>query len=94
MTLVPGGEAQAIFGNASFGPIFGGIGGGIFGGAYDIYIADKCNMNNKSGTDFPFSYNYGSKYQKGQHQSWTALCGALSGKQFKVVEYEVFQVIK
>jgi hypothetical protein len=85
MTLIQGKEKYTIYDDLSYGP--------VFGGGYDICIADNCNSNMDSHAYFPVSYNCGFKYQNNQ-ESWTAFCGATKGKNFRVIEYEVFQVIK
>jgi hypothetical protein len=61
---------------------------------YDLFIADGCNANNNSYADFPYSYNRegSSKIEKSQ-QSYTDFCGAPSGHNFRVLEYEVFRVL-
>jgi hypothetical protein len=65
------------------GPTFGR-------GKSDIYICDRCNVNN-SHSNFPQSYNFGSKYKQTQ-ETWVEFSGAKEGKSFRVVEYEVFLV--
>ena len=71
---------------ASYGP--------TFGGGHDIYLSDKCNENNGSYTNFPHSYNLASNPYTNNQASHTAFCGAASGKNFKVIEYEVYKVIR
>lgn len=48
-------------------------------------------------TFFPYSYNFNSsdpsKRYKYNQNAWTALTGVPEGKKFKVVEYEVYQVV-
>jgi hypothetical protein len=85
MTLTQGEENNAIYDKFDWGP--------VFGNGFDLYIANKCNQNSDSGANFPSSYNRGSKYQYNQ-QSWTLFSGATNGYKFKVVEYEVFEVVK
>jgi hypothetical protein len=75
---------RAIYNNQTSGP--------TFGDSNDIYIADKCNTNNNSTSNFPISFNYNGQYTKGQ-TSCTAFSGAVDGKNYKVEEYEVFKVI-
>jgi hypothetical protein len=75
---------KAIFGRKSNGP--------TFGGGCDLAIADKCNTNRSSYAHFATSYNYYGKYQRNQ-QSYNALVGATHEHNFRVIEYEVFQVI-
>jgi hypothetical protein len=87
MSLIPGQEIKAIYDYQGFGPVFGGGGGGN-----DIRISDKCNQNN-SFSYFPYSYNCEAKYQRNQ-VSYSVFSGAQSGANFKVLEYEVFQVLK
>ena len=85
MTLIQGQEQKAIYDRNNLGP--------TFGGGCDLYIADKCNQNSNSYAIFPTSYNCGSKYQKNQ-QSYTLFSGATNGYKFRVIEYEVFEVVK
>ena len=63
-----------------------------FGGGPDMHLADGCNGNYSSGCDFPYSYDGNGKYEKNQ-QAWTALTGSTNSNYFKVLEYEVYQVI-
>ena len=75
---------KAIYCHTGYGP--------IFGGGHDMYISDGCNGNNNSGCNFPYSYDGNGKYEKNQ-QAWTALTGSTNSNYFKVLEYEVYQVI-
>ncbi len=84
MTLIQGHEQKAIADRIDYGP--------VYGGGHDLCIADKCNQNN-SGANFPTSYNCGSKYQQNQ-QTYTLFSGATNGYNFRVIEYEVFEVVK
>ncbi len=84
MTLIQGHEQNAIWDHISYGPVYGG---------YDLVIVDNCNQNNKSYANLPTSYNCGSKYEKNQ-QSYTLFSGATNGYNFRVIEYEVFEVVK
>jgi hypothetical protein len=77
---------NAIGNNYNYGPIFGGSG--------DIAIYDKCNQSNGSYTNFPNSYNLASNPYTNNQASYTAFCGATSGYNFKVIEYEVYKVIR
>ncbi len=85
MTLIQGKEQNAIRDYIGYGP--------TYGGGNDLYIADKCNQNKDSYANFPWSYNCGSKYERNQ-QSYTLFSGATNGYNFRVVEYEVFEVLK
>jgi hypothetical protein len=85
MTLIQGKEPYAIYDYIDWGP--------IFGGGSDLVIRDKCNQNKDSVANFPNSYNCGSKYQNNQ-QSYTLFSGATNGSGFRVIEYEVFEVLK
>jgi hypothetical protein len=75
------GNQYATANVASYGP--------TFGGGHDIYIADKCNANSSSYSNFPTNFNYNGQYTNGQ-ASYTAFSG---GYNYRVVEYEVFRVI-
>ena len=68
--------------------------GPTFGGGYDIYLSDYCNSNADSMTYFPTTYNLEGqgKYTRKQ-DSLTAFCGAKKGCKFRVIEYEVYQVL-
>jgi hypothetical protein len=85
MTLIQGNEQYAIWDHINCGPIYGATGAGC-----DLAIYDKCNQNSDSYANFPYSYNCGSKYQNNQ-QSYTLFSG---GYNFRVIEYEVFEVVK
>ncbi len=84
MTLIQGKEQYAIQDSINYGPVYGGC---------DLIIYDKCNQNKDSGASFPSSYNCSSKYQNNQ-QSYTLFSGATKGSGFRVIEYEVFEVVK
>ena len=64
----------------------------MFGSGADLAITDECHQNKESCVNFPFSYNFDNKYTYNQ-EAWTLLCGNPKGKNFKVKEYEVFEVI-
>ena len=82
MTLIK--PQSAIACRSDYGP--------TFGGGHDIHISDKCDANNNSHANFPISYNFASKPYANSQASWTAFSGATDGKNFKVLEYEVFKV--
>jgi hypothetical protein len=77
---------SAVCNNYNYGP--------TFGGGHDIQISDKCNENNSSYTNFPSSYNLASNPYTNNQTSYTAFCGATSGRNFKVIEYEVYKLIR
>jgi hypothetical protein len=85
MTLIQAHEQYAIVTDSNYGP--------IFGGGHDIVIGDGCNYAANSSACFPTSYNCDSKYYNNQ-ESYADFSGATSGCNFKVIEYEVFQVVK
>jgi hypothetical protein len=85
MSLINGYESHAIKNDANWGP--------GFGHGRDLAIADRCHQNNKSFANFPTSYNYNGKYTESQ-ASFTAFVGATVGYNFRVVDYEVFEVVK
>ena len=60
--------------------------GPTFGNGHDIHICDKCNVNNGSYSNFPYSFNCNGQYTNGQ-ASYTAFSGAVKGKNYKVLEY-------
>jgi len=66
--------------------------GPTFGDGHDLYLADKCNANMSSYCNFPYRFNCNGQYSSGQ-ASFTAFCGAVSGYNYSVLEYEVFRVI-
>jgi hypothetical protein len=82
--MVPNDGTGLIQKYCAYGPIFG-MGG-------DIVIADKCHLNNSSRANFPSKYNAEGphKYENGQYAVFS---GATVNSNFKVEEYEVFQVI-
>ena len=84
--MVPNSGSNLICCHTSSGP--------IFGGGHDIYISDNCNTNNSSYSNFPTRYNITgpTPYTQGQ-PSYTAFSGATANKNYKVTQYEVFQVI-
>lgn len=74
---------QAIFRSKNSGPFFGNK---------DIYIADKCNLNQMSHSSFPKSYNYTPKPYQKIKSTYKLFVGALENSSFGVKEYEVFKV--
>ena len=67
--------------------------GPIFGTGHDIYIADKCNSNSDSYTNFPGSYNRGSGEKIVNNQASKLTFGGVpSGDSMRIEEYEVFRV--
>lgn len=74
---------KAIYDHHKWGPSFG---------QGDILITDKCNQNSQSYTNFPYAYNIEGKY-KNHQQICLAYSGVPNGKNFRVMEYEVFKVI-
>ena len=83
---MPVSDNKLIYCNNGYGP--------AFGGGYDIYMCDNCNISNSSHAYFPTYYNVEgpNKYTRGQ-ASYTAMSGATYGSNFRVTEYEVFQVV-
>ena len=84
--MIPEGETRLICCNSSWGP--------TFGDGCDLRIADDCNTNRHSYTNFTFTFNCEGplKYLNSQH-SYMAFSGATLSKYFMVEEYEVFQVL-
>ena len=66
---------KAVGCSAVLGPLFG---------EYDVRVADRCNSNYESFSNFPQSYNTDPPYPKNQHTT-SVFCGATSGNRFKVV---------
>lgn len=64
------------------GPIFG----------EDIRIKDYCNSDHKSYAKFPTDYNFVSGEGYSEQEVWTMFSGATKGKNFKVVDYEIYKV--
>ena len=59
----------------------------------DLVIADRCDINAYSLSDFPCTYNrQGSAYKQDSQESRASFSGATQGLKFKVIEYEVFKV--
>ena len=75
---------MAIYDNSNFGP--------TFGCGHDIFLSDKCHQNNNNRCNIPCSF-VNEKYKNGQ-KSYMDFCGAKNGYNFRVTEYEVFQVIR
>ena len=84
--MVPNHDNYLIYCGTSYGP--------IFGDGHDIVISDSCNTNNNSNSNFPHRYNITgpNPYTNGQ-PSYTAFSGATANYNYKVTQYEVFQVI-
>lgn len=84
--MVPKDGNNLIYNYEDYGP--------TFGGGFDLCIADQCNINNNSIADFPTTFNRrGEKKLVNGQDSYRAFTGAREGKNFKVLEYEVFKVI-
>jgi hypothetical protein len=73
-------KSKAIFNHIRHGPTFG----------KDLVISDRCNQNPSSHSEYSKHY----KYAYGKQLMVSSFCGAPKGEKFRVVEYEVFQVIK
>ena len=69
----------------SFGP--------TFGDGHDLYLADNCNINTSSYANFPYCYNRAENKITRNQESYNIFSGAPSGYNFRVLEYEVFQVL-
>lgn len=67
--------------------------GPIFGGGTGLLICDECNTKTSSYYTVN-SYNTVENKYTNDQTGWTALTGATNGPHFKLVEYEVFQVIR
>jgi hypothetical protein len=84
---VPQNGQHLIHCHPRYGPIFGA-------GSSDLFIADGCDANTNSYASFPHTYNReGSNKIVQSQQSYTDFSGAIVGYNFRVVEYEVFQVL-
>ena len=62
---VPTGKDNLIFGGSGYGPTFGGG----KGKGHDMYISDNCNVERKSHSWFPETFNNegeGRKWEKNQ----------------------------
>ena len=85
---VPQNENYLIFCSNGCGPTFGNV------FHSDLCIWDDCNSNNKSYSNFPKTYNFeGSNKIVHNQQSYTNFSGATNGRNFRVVDYEVFRVM-
>ena len=83
---IPIDESNLIHGYSGYGP--------TFGDGHDLYLADSCNSNTSSYTNFPHRYNRaGENGIINNQESYTNFAGATNGKNFRVLEYEVFQVL-
>lgn len=72
-------KTKAIFNHAKYGPTFG----------KDLVISDECDQSQFSYSEYPKNY----KYAYGKQFISASFCGAPKGEKFRVVEYEVYQVI-
>ena len=61
--------------------------GPTFGGGLDLYIADKCDKNNKSHSNLGYTYKLPIGYTYYTTEANSLLAGS---NYFKVDEYEVF----
>jgi hypothetical protein len=73
--------------SVSYGPTFG------TNGESDLYISNKCNMNKNSYSFFPKNYNNKQRTYPLSQRSFEMFSGAKDHCLFRVLEYEVFQVI-
>ena len=80
---VPADGNNLIYRGSDRGPSFGG---------WDLYLADSCNNNSSSFANFPYSYNRAENKIANSQESYANFSGATNGYNFRVVEYEVFQV--
>lgn len=66
----------------------------MFGCGSDLYISDLCNTKRSSYAGSIATYNTADhKFQNSQN-AYTAISGATDGCSFRVLEYEVFQVLR
>ena len=80
---VPNSGYYLIFRHNSCGP--------TFGGGHDLCLRDSCNIYSSS-ANFPYSYNRAENKIANSQESYANFSGATNGYNFRVVEYEVFQV--
>ena len=86
--MVPKDQNALIYCHGSLGPVFGN------GNGCDLLISDACHNNRISQTNFPTQYNKEGENQYINNQdSYKLFSGSTSGKDFRVVEYEVFRVV-
>ena len=76
---------KALHCYSSFGPIFGGK-----EGCRDLVIYDECNRNKKSHSNLGYSYKTPDGLNFGTDEAKSYLAGK---SKFKVIEYEVYQLI-
>ena len=57
-----------------------------------MYLCDKCDREAKSECNLPCYYGQKDKFENSQ-VTWTAMTGNPKGNKFKVLEYEVYEVI-
>lgn len=79
---------NAIYCDKNYGPVFGGYGSG-----WDLAIRDNCLEKSLSCSNFPSNYNSETPYSQSQ-KSISTFSGAVEGTKFKILEYEVYKVIK
>lgn len=82
-------ENYAIICNDNWGPVFGKYFLSLF--SCDIGIYDRYDLNSNSQAYLPYYYKGKSNYQNNQ-EMWTKFCGSADNCNFRVTEYEVFQV--
>lgn len=58
-----------------------------------MVICDECNNKNESWAGYISTYNTEDKKYERNQAAYTAISGATAGFKFRVVEYEVFEVI-
>ena len=63
--------------------------GPTFGRGYDLHLSDCCNIKRDSYANFPYTYHREGKKLERNGETWKLFSGEYN---FKVVEYEVFQV--
>ena len=81
---VPADGNNLIYRGSGYGP--------TFGGGHDLRLADSCNNPNSSYANFPSTYNRAENKISNSQESYANFSGATNGWNFRVVEYEVFQV--
>ena len=74
-------DEHLIFNDKDYGP--------IFGDGHDIYIYDESNETNSSAY-FPYTYNREGENKLAMNKD--TYCMFSGGSNFKVEEYEVFQI--
>jgi hypothetical protein len=77
---------KLIYNHSGYGP--------TFGGGHDLRVGDQCDTNNNSWAGCITSYNTANERYQNNQSTYKAISGVASGCNFRIVEYEVFKVVR